>query len=142
MNTSARNQFVGKISNIRKGAVNDEIELTIAGNDKLVVVVTSESTTNLGLSIGKEAAALVKASWVILLDDTEGYLFSARNKFSGAVIAVNKGAVNTEVILSVAEGFSITAIVTNESADKMGLVVGKQVTALVKASHIILAAKR
>ena len=55
MKTSARNQFLGKVTAIKKGAVNDEVDLEIAGGLKIVAIVTHESTEGLGLDkIGVE----------------------------------------------------------------------------------------
>jgi molybdate transport system regulatory protein len=59
MKTSARNQFFGTVSRVQSGAVNDEIELDIAGGHKIVAIVTSESTSSLGLQIGAQAFALI-----------------------------------------------------------------------------------
>lgn len=66
MAVSARNQFVGKVSATAHGAVNDEVELTLAGGAKLVAIVTSSSKEALGLNPGKEAIALIKASSILI----------------------------------------------------------------------------
>ena len=43
MAISARNQLVGIVSSTEHGAVNDEVELTLAGGAKLIAIVTSGS---------------------------------------------------------------------------------------------------
>ncbi len=63
MAVSARNQLTGTVS-AAAGAVNDEVELTLAGGAKLVAIVTHSSKEALGLVAGKEAIALIKAPWV------------------------------------------------------------------------------
>ncbi|EPR41769.1 molybdenum-pterin binding protein [Desulfovibrio sp. X2] len=63
---------------------------------------------------------------------------SARNTFFGTVQAVRKGAIISEIVLSTTGGFEIVSVITNESADKLGLVEGKAVVAMVKAPWIIL----
>lgn len=50
--TSARNQFFGKISGIRLGPVNVEVELTLTGGDKIHSVITHDGLNDLGLEIG------------------------------------------------------------------------------------------
>lgn len=40
MAVSARNQLTGTVSAVAMGAVNDEVELTLAGGAKLVAIVT------------------------------------------------------------------------------------------------------
>lgn len=64
---------------------------------------------------------------------------SARNALKGMVQKVEVGAVNTEVTLEVAPGVSITAIITKASAEKLGLEVGKEAYAVVKASDVMVA---
>ncbi|RXZ43615.1 TOBE domain-containing protein [Crenobacter cavernae] len=138
MLTSARNQFVGQITAIREGAVNDEIDIALAGGDQLVAVITRESTRSLGLATGGEAIALVKAPWVILANPSSGVKLSTRNRLEGTVSAINHGAVNTEVHIALKGGDALTAIVTQESARELGLVEGGPVVAFFKASHVIV----
>jgi molybdopterin-binding protein len=64
---------------------------------------------------------------------------SARNALKGTVKAVEIGAVNTEVVLEIAPGVEITAIITKASAERLGLSVGKAAYAVVKASDVIVA---
>lgn len=138
MKTSARNQFVGKVAAVRRGAVNDEVTLEIAGGQRIVAIVTHESTENLGLQAGAEAFALVKASSVILMTDSGKAKFSTRNRLAGSVTRIEPGAVNTEVVVDLPGGGSVAAIVTVASARDLGLKVGAPVTALFKASSVIV----
>jgi len=64
---------------------------------------------------------------------------SARNALKGTVKSIEAGAVNTEVVVEVAAGVEITAIITKASVEKLGLSVGKQAYAVVKASDVIIA---
>lgn len=131
MQTSARNRFEGTVSAVRPGAVNDEIELTLAGGRRLSAVVTRESTESLGLTVGAEAVALVKAPWIVLVTDAAGYRFSARNQFAGTVTGLERGAVNT--VIEVTSGdLVIAAVVTNDSVDSLGLAEGVDATAIFK----------
>jgi molybdate transport system regulatory protein len=138
MKTSARNQFFGTVSRVKPGAVNDEIELDIAGGQKLVAIVTRESTESLGLQPGRQAFALIKSSSVILVTQAEGALFSARNQLQGTISRLTPGAVNTEVVLDLAGGGTVAAVITNESADTLELAEGKEATAMFKASSVIV----
>lgn len=151
MKTSARNQLYGTVSSVKRGSVNDEISLALPGGQTVVAVVTHESTETLGLATGAPAFALVKASWVMLIaDDADAgqpLRVSARNQLRGVVTHVTRGAVNAEVSLALdgTPGASpdihstvVTAIVTNESADALGLVEGQRATAVFKASSVIL----
>ncbi len=138
MQTSARNQFLGKVKSVKTGAVNDEIILDIGGGDELAAIITHDSTLHLGLAPGVEAYALIKAPWVILTTDT-ALKTSARNRLCGTVARCQEGAVNAEVVIELPGGKLVTAIVTNDSIESLGLQVGARACALVKASHIILA---
>ncbi|HEY1845281.1 MAG TPA: TOBE domain-containing protein [Buttiauxella sp.] len=142
MTISARNQLTGKVSQVTDGAVNDEVEITLNGGGKLVAVVTRSSKEALGLQPGKEAVALIKAPWVMLATEDCGYQFSARNQFSGEVISVLNGAVNTTVHVKTDAGFELTAVVTNEAAQEMALKSGARLLALVKASSVLVAVKK
>lgn len=138
MKTSARNQFLGKVTAVKKGAVNDEIDIDVTGGLKIVAVVTHESTEGLGLKVGAEAFALVKASSVILVTEDSDARFSARNRVSGTISRVHEGAVNSEVVIEVPGGGAIAAVVTNESCKALGLASGKKATAIFKASSVIV----
>ncbi len=63
---------------------------------------------------------------------------SARNTFAGTVQSIAKGAVNSEVVLAIQGGDTLTAIITNGSVDSMGLAVGKAAFALIKSSFVIV----
>ena len=138
MNVSARNVFKGKISALVDGAVNAEVEIALAGGDKLVAIVTEGSVKSLDLAVGKDVVAYVKAPWVIVLTGVSGVRFSARNQLPGKVSALQKGAVNTEVAITLDGGTVVYAVVTNEAVLELGLSIGAEASALIKASHVIL----
>lgn len=138
MKSSARNQFFGRVAAIKPGAVNDEVEITLNGNDRITAIITSESRHSLGLEIGSEVWALVKASWVILATDDDDFKLSVRNRLRGTISRLTRGAVNSEVIVTLSGGNTVCAIVTNDSLEEMGLEEGGKVAALFKASSVIL----
>lgn len=139
MMTSARNHFAGKIVRIRKGAVNDEVELKLSGGERLTATVTHQSVENLGLKTGGEAVALVKASWVIVaIEEGAPLRLSARNRLAGTISQLTPGAVNTEVVIALKGGNSVAAIITNESAKTLKLAEGMAASAIFKASSVIL----
>ena len=115
MKTSARNCFAGSVSRVTQGAVNDEVELTLPGGQGIVAIITRASSEALGLKEGAKAFALVKASSVIILTDTSGARFSARNLLAGTVAQVREGAVNAEVDIELPGGDTVVAIITMES---------------------------
>lgn len=66
MKLSARNQINGKIISIEPGSVNDIVVLDIGNNNKISAVITKESVQNLGLKVGGNAIAIIKASSVMI----------------------------------------------------------------------------
>jgi len=138
LKTSARNKFLGTVIEIREGAVNDEVLLRIAGGHAVTATITRESTKELGLAVGKEAIALVKASSVIVGAPGPGLRLSARNQLLGRIAELRPGAVNTEILIDMDGGATLAAIVTNESATDLQLDVGAPAVAIFKASSVIL----
>jgi molybdate transport system regulatory protein len=138
MKTSARNQFLGTVAQVKRGAVNDEIELEVAGGQKIVATITRESTEDLGLQPGVQAIAMIKASSIILVIDDANAKFSARNRMAGIVSRVQTGAVNSEVVIELDGGGAIAAIITNESCNTLGLAVGARAAGIFKASSVVL----
>jgi molybdopterin-binding protein len=63
---------------------------------------------------------------------------SARNQLQATVTGVNKGAAIANVELDVA-GRRIVASITVEAVEQLGIAEGKAVTAIIKASDVILA---
>lgn len=137
--SSARNQWVGTVAAIRAGAVNDEVEIALAGGTRLAAIVTRESTDALGLRLQQTVIALVKSSAVLLATDLGGAKVSARNRLAGVVQNVRPGAVNAEVTLAGEGGLPVVAVVTQGAVDALELAPGCAVTILVKASDVVLA---
>jgi len=138
MKISARNILIGTVSKVTKGAVNSEVDLALTGGEKIAAIITNESVDNLGLKEGKKACAILKASWVILGRDLDAKKISARNVLKGTVTAVHEGAVNNEVVLKLSGGSELTAIITKESCNMLGLKPGEQASAAFKASSVIV----
>jgi molybdate transport system regulatory protein len=63
---------------------------------------------------------------------------SARNVFLGKVAGIRKGAVSTEVTLTLKGGETLCSVITNESAGVLDLKTGKEAYAFFKASSVIL----
>lgn len=138
MNISARNSFPGTITALTEGQVNAEVELSTAGGDRIVAVVTEGSVRSLGLAVGKPVVAYVKAPWVMVLAGQENVRFSARNHLAGTVQQVTRGAVNSDVVVQLPGGSLVHAVITNEAVLELALKPGAPASVLFKASHVIL----
>jgi len=64
---------------------------------------------------------------------------SARNVVKGKVVSVTKGATTAHVSIEVSPDFTITASITNESVEELGLSQGKEAYAVIKSSDVIVA---
>lgn len=138
MTISARNLFKGKVTALKEGPINAEIEVTTANGDQIVATLTEASVKSLGLCIGADAVAAIKAPWVILLAGLPDYRFSARNQLKGTVSGFVKGAVNCQVDVMLPSGSQVSAVITNVAATDMALTEGAPVVALFKASHVLI----
>ena len=87
---------------------------------------------------GLEAVALIKASMVLLSPDQD-IRISARNRLDGTISAIIRGSVNCEVKLRLGAGRVLTSIITEEALKELDLAVGQPCTAVIKASHVLMA---
>ena len=70
MKLSARNQFKGTIISITEGAVNGIVKIDIGGGNVVSATISMNSIKELGLTVGGEAYAVVKATSVMVgVDD-------------------------------------------------------------------------
>ena len=64
---------------------------------------------------------------------------SARNKLKGKILEVKKGATMAHVRLEIAPGQIVTASITNEAVEELGLKPGGAAIAVIKASDVMIA---
>jgi molybdate transport system regulatory protein len=141
MKTSARNFLSGTITAIRSGVTTDEVELAI-GDDRVCAAMTHTDCVELGLTTGMEVYALIKAPSVIVVAHPHRLVFPSTNHLHGTVASITTGAVNSEVVVDLEGGASIAAIITQSSADGLGLSVGDVASVIFKASSVFLAVKQ
>ncbi|XOB61111.1 TOBE domain-containing protein [Campylobacterota bacterium DY0563] len=63
---------------------------------------------------------------------------SARNELSGKIIDIKSGEVMSEVKVEVAPSVIVSATITKEATNSLGLDIGSEVSALVKSSSVII----
>jgi len=64
---------------------------------------------------------------------------SARNRLKGKVVDVVKGATTAHIRIDIGNGVIVTASITNEAVDELGLKVGSEAYAVIKASDVMVA---
>ena len=134
MKISARNQFAGKVTAVKEGAVNGIVTIDVKGTP-VTATISMASIKELRLAAGKDAVAVVKATEVMV---GEGSMkLSARNQFAGKVVSVEKGAVNDIVKLDTAIG-TITATISDGAVQELGLAAGKDAVAVIKATSVMV----
>jgi len=63
---------------------------------------------------------------------------SARNQFTGTIVNITLGAVMADVTVDIGGGNVISSVITRASVERLGLEVGDTVTAIVKATEVML----
>ena len=134
MKLSARNQFAGKVAKVEEGAVNGIVTIDVKGTP-VTATISMNAIKELGLAEGKDAVAVIKATEVMVA--TGGVTLSARNKFAGKVVAVEKGAVNDIVKIDTAFG-TVSATISDSAVAELGLEAGKDAVAVVKATSVMV----
>ena len=138
MKLSARNKFIGKVTDVTRGAVNGIVKIELSNGQHITSSITLEAIDDLDITVGKEVTAIIKSTSVLI---GRGQLtLSARNKLSGTIIDINRGAVNAIVKVELPSNVVISSSITLEAVDELDLTVGTEVTAVVKATEVLIMA--
>lgn len=134
MKLSARNQIAGKVIKVQEGAVNGIVTLEYLGGT-ITGTISMAAIRELELAPGREAVAVVKATEVMIgLGDLT---LSARNKIRGVISNINEGAVNAIVTLDITGNNHISATISMAAVRELGLTVGKEAVAVIKATSVM-----
>ena len=136
MKLSARNQFSGTVTKIAEGAVNGIVTIDVNGT-AVSATISMNAIRELELAPGKKAYAVIKATEV-MVGLGEHLTLSARNQFPGKVMSVERGAVNSIVRMSVLKGLTVSATISNNAVDELGLESGKEALAVIKATSVMI----
>jgi molybdopterin-binding protein len=63
---------------------------------------------------------------------------SARNQVKGKVVDIHKGATTAHVLIEPSDRTMVTSSITNEAVDELDLTVGDTVSAVIKASDVMI----
>lgn len=136
MKLSTQNQLKGVVVAITEGLVNSEVDLELDNGLFVSAVVTNSAVETMGLERDGEALAYMNPSNIMI--GVGELQLSARNILPGKIAAIIDGAVNTQVELDMGGGVHLTSVITKSSADHLGLQVGQEVSAVIKASAVVL----
>lgn len=137
MTLSIRNQLPGSVTAVHPGEVMAAVDLRLDGGQALTAAITLEAVRELALAPGTAVQALVKSTEVSLATNrVEG--LSIRNQLPGTITGLTTGTVMAVVKISVADA-ELTAAITKDAAIDLGLFVGSDIVALIKATEVSLA---
>lgn len=139
MSLSIRNQISGTVLSVTPGEVMATVRVRLDGGQELTAAITLEAVKELGLAEGTAVRTLIKSTEVALATGAVDGL-SIRNRLPGTVTDVTTGGAMAGVKVAVAGG-ELTAAITRDAAEDLGLAAGAEVTALVKSTEIALAAR-
>ncbi|ASM39608.1 TOBE domain-containing protein [Campylobacter sp. RM12327] len=137
MQISARNVFGGKVESIKNGNINSDVLVCLNGGAKISSTITTTSAQNLGLEVNKDVKVIIKSSSVMIANSKD-ITISARNIIKGKIINVIKDDISSEIQLDIGGGQILTAIITQNSAQKLELIEGKLVYGVIKSSEVMI----
>ncbi|GAA2663184.1 TOBE domain-containing protein [Streptomyces lunalinharesii] len=138
MSLSIRNQIAGTVLSVTAGEAMASVKVRLAGGQDITAAITTDAVKDLGLAEGSAVTALVKSTEVALATrPVEG--ISIRNQLAGTVTDVSTGGAMGAVNVAV-EGGGLTAAITKDAVEELGLASGTAVVALIKSTEISLAA--
>ncbi|PBC80824.1 molybdate transport system regulatory protein [Streptomyces sp. 2224.1] len=138
MSLSIRNQLSGTVLSVTPGEVMATVKVRLDGGQQMTAAITLEAVKELGIEEGSTVLTLIKSTEVALATGTVNGL-SIRNRIPGTVTHVATGGAMAGVKVAVAGG-ELTAAITRDAAEDLGLAAGAEVTALVKSTEVALAA--
>lgn len=138
--SSADNSFFGVVKNIERGAVSAIVEVDAGSGLTITASISNDSADRLAIAPGSNVCALINSNQLTVMLKNDSVVTSARNRFDGMVKVVKKGAVNSEIIMEIDGGHNLCVLVTNESAERMGIAYGMELTAFCKAPCVVLVA--
>ncbi|MGK9464035.1 TOBE domain-containing protein [Streptomyces sp. G6] len=137
MSLSIRNQLPGTVTAVTPGEAMATVRVRLSGGQDITAAITRDAADDLAPTAGTAVRVLVKSTEVSLATGrVEG--LSIRNRLPGTVTAVTTGPAMASVRVAV-EGAELTAAITSEAAEDLGLTVGTPVVALVKSTEVSLA---
>ncbi|MFE5940127.1 molybdopterin-binding protein [Streptomyces sp. NPDC056470] len=137
MTLSIRNQLPGTVTAVTSGEAMASVRVRLAGGQNITAAITADAVRDLGLAEGSAVRALVKSTEVALATGPVDGI-SIRNQLAGSVTEVATGGAMSSVKVSV-DGGDLTAAITKDAVEDLGLSVGTSVVALIKSTEISLA---
>ena len=139
---STRNMFQTEVVSVRRWPVDVEVTLKVTAESAIYAIVTNEAADELGLAPGRKALALIKSSFVRLSlpPASPGAEAKAeRNSFKGVVRRRTDAERNSEVLIDIGSGKTMTSVIARQTAEDLEIRAGMPAVAGFNATDVILA---
>src|SRR5690348_17302203 len=117
---SIRNQLPGTVATVALGEVMSTVKVRLDGDQVVTAAITAEAVKDLGLAEGVGVLVLIKSTEVAVATAALPGV-SIRNQVPGTVAEVDHGAVMTTVRIAIEGGGTLTAAITRDAAEDLGL---------------------
>ncbi len=136
MQISARNQIQAEVVSVDSQNINAKILLKLKSGKELLSTITKEAVENLHIEENQTVIAICKSSAVLLTKkvDEERY----ENRLEGIVSKIDKDLDNTKVVVDIGHHDTIVSVMPTAVLDKMELIEGSSVIAMIKANDIMI----
>ncbi|UPT78176.1 TOBE domain-containing protein [Sulfurovum sp. XGS-02] len=136
MQISARNQIQAEVVSIDSQNVNANIFLKLKSGKELLSTITKEAVENLHIDKDQTVVAIFKSN-TVLLTKSAGEK-SNENRLEGIVSKIDKDVENTKVLVDIGDHDTIVSVIPTAVLDKMELIEGSSVIAMIKANDIMI----
>ncbi len=133
---SARNQIQAKVVSVECENVNAKIHLKLKSGQVLVSVITKEAVENLHIEKDQTVTVIFKSSTVLLSAVSDEKI--EENRLAGVVEKIETDRENVKVQVDIGNHDTVVSVMPVNVLEKMELKVGSSVTAMIKASDIML----
>jgi molybdate transport system regulatory protein len=136
MQISARNQIQAEVVSVDSQNVNANILLRLKSGKELLSTITKEAVENLHIEEDQTVIAIFKSNavWLAKKVDEKRY----ENRLEGIVNKIDKDVENTKVVVDIGEHDTIVAVMPTAVLEKMELIEGNSVIAMIKANDVMV----
>lgn len=142
LQTSARNQFFGRIGSIERHSLHDRVTITLTDTHNIYATITHGSTVKLKLVKNKDVVALIKGPAITVCSE-ENMIHGKRDRFDnqllGTITSIHQDTKSTEVAIALNDDITVCALVDNQDLIEENLRVGMSIYALFKSNQVTIA---
>jgi len=136
MQISARNQIQAEVVSVESQDVKAKVVLKLKSGQKLTSVITKEAVQGLHIEQNQTVVAIFKSSAVVLTHmDAE---HNEENTLEGIVTKIDKDRHSAKVVVDIGHHDTIVSIVPIDTVEKMQIIEGRAVSAVIKANDIMI----